>query len=233
MENKKSNVIIIMLLIVIIVILASLVFLFATKKIVLNTGVDNQEQGKKTQVEEKIDNKEMTDVTLPGGNTISINKVFEDVFNDSKKIFVKSEGNMPYQDVDPKAYSEELTLSDLIEKEKSSYSSGIEELVGDSIVRVSKTTFDFDNDGINEIMLKLYEEYILLHYYNGEVYGYVLPGYRQNNNWEIDGTSHGSSSAFESSATKYSFSGSELTSAKSNVTTINKDNLIEFVNYTK
>ena len=122
---------------------------------------------------------------------------------------------------------------ELIEKEKSSYSSGIEELVGDSIVRVSKTTFDFDNDGINEIMLKLYEEYILLHYYNGEVYGYVLPGYRQNNNWEIDGTSHGSSSASESSSTKYSFSGSELTSEKSNVTNINKDNLIEFVNYSK
>lgn len=233
MENKKSNVIIIILLIVIILILASLVFLFATKKIVLNTGVDNQEQGKKTQVEEKIDNKEMIAVTFPSGDTISINKGYKDVFNDSKKIFVKSEGNMPYQDVDPKAYSEELTLSELITKEKSSYPSGIEELAGDSIVRISKTTFDFDNDGFNEIMLKLYEEYILLHYYNGEVYGYVLPGYRQNNNWEIDGTSHGSSSAFESSATKYSFSGSELTSAKSNVTTINKDNLIEFVNYTK
>lgn len=79
-------------------------------------------------------------------------------------------------------------------------------------VSVSNTVFDFDSDGVNEIMLSFCEEFILLHYYNGRVYGYSLGGYRNSMDWSIEGVAANSGSLVEIGYKKYSFNGSELLS---------------------
>lgn len=149
----------------------------------------------------------MVDITLPSGNTITTNKEYENVLNGKEKIIVSSDGQFPYKEA--KAYNDELYLEDLLKTEKEEYPDGF---YACNKTQISNNSFDIDNDGINEILISFCEEYILLHYYNGKVYGYTLPGYRSNGSWRVNGTAYGSGSAFDGGWVKYTFNKEKLES---------------------
>ena len=139
------------------------------KKWIENNKNNNQENEEFNKNEQEDNKKtELTEIILPSNKSISINKEYANVFNNNEKIIVTSNGN-PH--IDSEAYNSELTLTEFIDKELNKYPA---EFYTGKKVSVSNTLFDFDNDGINEVMFSFCEEYILLHYYNGKIYGYTL-----------------------------------------------------------
>lgn len=145
----------------------------------------------------------MVDITLPSGNVITTNIEYKKLLNGIEKmivVFPESEDNID---------NEESYLEDYIKKEMTNYPDGFEEC---KRTEISKDSFDFDNDGINEIIISFCEEYLLLHYYNGKVYGYSLGGYRTNGSWRIDGSSYYSGSAVDNGFLKYTFNNEKIVS---------------------
>ena len=203
MKKRSGKNIMVVVLLFIFIVLIALIVLGASRFLVND---DNKNEKIKNSMEEETNNdNDMIKITLPSNEMITVNSEYEDVFNDNKKIIVTDYEDLVLENGD--ANSSELTLSELIKRESDKYD---EEVWPDKSVLISNTLFDLDDDGIKEIMFSLGEEFILLHYYDNKVYGYILGGYRANGNWRVDGTSMFSSSATDNGINKYSFDKDKL-----------------------
>ena len=210
MEKKNNNGVLIGILIGIIVMLLVFVCLFATNTISFNTKdvkntIEKSNNKEVTKNEDK--NQKTVEVTLPSSEKITINKEYEKVFNNEEKIITKTEQYAPTFSERKISNNIELTLSEYLEEINKEYP---DDFYSEQGITISNNNFDFDNDGVNEIMLYIRETYLILHYYDNKVYGYVLNGYRTNSNWRIDGTASGNVSAFDSWTVKYSFEKDKL-----------------------
>ena len=158
----------------------------------------NEENTNETKDEDKAS---IIEVTLPSGKKISVNGEYKNIFNNTEKIIIE----------DADKSTKKLTLDECINMIFDKYE---EEVVKGKKTKISSTLFDFDKDSINEIMISLLdgEEYLLLHYNDKNIYGYVLGGYRTNGDWRINGISYFSSSAIDYGYTKYTFEGNNLKS---------------------
>lgn len=216
--NSKGKNIIIILLIVIIIVLSIFIGLLLTNTISIgkkdNTNINKVEK-KKSDSDSDTNKSSMINQTLPSGQVISVNRAFKGLFNDNQKIkftTLSSDKNMTDSNF------EELTLSELLAHEKSiwqqnSYVTNCPtDSYSDKEISVSNTNFDLDNDGINEIMFSFCETFILLHYYDDNIYGYVLGGYRTNGNWTVSGKAYHSGSYIDYGYTKYTFNKDKLQS---------------------
>lgn len=232
MKSNKSQNIIIALLIFIIIILVIVLVLVLNGTININFDNKNDNNIENNNNLENNDKVGLVELTLPSGNTIKISKEYETIFNNSTKIIAKTDNCNMTPKTSTDINNSELTLDDYIEKISNAYPDNF--YTGNK-VSISNTLFDFDNDGINEILLSLYESFILLHYYDNRVYGYELIGYRTNGNFRVNGTASFSASAFESGRIKYSFNGSNLVcnevayTTKDNSDTENNDIKINYI----
>jgi len=154
-----------------------------------------------------VEDNELIEITLPSGNKININKEYENIFNDSEKLIVKTNDCSTSFIDDSITNNSELTLSELLKASLSEYP---DDIYTGKDISVSTTLFDFDNDGVNEIMFSYCESFIILHYYDNKIYAYKLIGYRTNGTWRVNGTSTFSASATNRGTTKYSFNASDL-----------------------
>lgn len=214
MEKKNNNGVIIGLLIGIIIMLLVFVCLFATNTISFSnkTEDNNQQANEYNDAEEKnknSNNQALIEVKLPSNEKITISKEYEKIFNNNEKIIVKTDNYGSHFGDIKISNNSELTLSECLEKILDEYP---DDFYTEKGITISNSLFDFDNDGVNEVMFSMCETYLLLHYYNNKVYGYVLNGYRTNGNWMVDGSATGSSSAFDGGRHRYSFDGEKIIS---------------------
>lgn len=176
-----------------------------------NTNSNTNQSNSNSNVKNNTTTKqEMIKVQLPSGETISVNKVFKEMFMGMQQV------NLNMKGIDSNSPNAYLLLSDLIKKEIDNYNQTEGAQCSYNNVKISSSQFDFDKDGINEILFSLCDEnrYALIHYDSKEdmIYSYDLAGYRSNGSWRVNGTSRASNSAFDNYVYQYSFNDAKLAS---------------------